>query len=419
MKHAPIKVMALLLALAFFLVPPARARIKLASLPVREKVEIQLDNGSYTLVEEERIVPLLASSPEAGNNQVDFSWSNAYIDKDSIQFRPLAIREGDKFRPIKKVKVDGGETDEVAVISSSYPPGENALFWEVYSHKACAVKVRVSYIISNLSRSFSYRAIADKDETKLTLKNYIKITNYSGEEYGEAIVWAGFGDAYDKVVGQEEEIQILLRKFEETPIKKTYTYDWYVNGPLSDDKPFASKVLMHYVLTNAKDNKLGEYPLPPGKVRIFIEDGRGGEAFLGEDMAKLTPLDSEMKIYLGEARDVVCTRTIESNERHKVKGNLHDQEIIVKYEIENFKDKPARLGILERLNDVAREYSGSAPGDVEWEKGKKTSREIDFDMKEGGSTPTLFVDLPARPKGKDKVEKTVVKFHFTLKNLWN
>ncbi len=42
------------------------ARIKLAALPVRERVELQLDNGQYTLVEEERIVPLLKSSAETG-----------------------------------------------------------------------------------------------------------------------------------------------------------------------------------------------------------------------------------------------------------------------------------------------------------------------------------------------------------------
>ena len=35
----------------------ALARVKLITLPVRERVEIQLDNASATLVEEERVVP--------------------------------------------------------------------------------------------------------------------------------------------------------------------------------------------------------------------------------------------------------------------------------------------------------------------------------------------------------------------------
>ena len=40
----------------------ALARIKLITLPVRERVEIQLDNPNATLVEEERIVPLVSGS---------------------------------------------------------------------------------------------------------------------------------------------------------------------------------------------------------------------------------------------------------------------------------------------------------------------------------------------------------------------
>ena len=46
----------------------ALARVKLITLPVRERVEIQLDNAAATLVEEERVVPLVK-----GENQVDFS----------------------------------------------------------------------------------------------------------------------------------------------------------------------------------------------------------------------------------------------------------------------------------------------------------------------------------------------------------
>ena len=85
----------------------ALGRVKLSALPKRERVEIQLDNGRYTLVEEERIVPLLKSGKR--NNMIDFSWSNTAIDKDSILFRPVAIRQGGKFRPIKHVRLPGGE----------------------------------------------------------------------------------------------------------------------------------------------------------------------------------------------------------------------------------------------------------------------------------------------------------------------
>lgn len=408
--------------LAAITAPPLHARIKLAALPPRERVEIQLDNDRYTLVEEERIVPLLKSSPESGNNMIDFSWSNTQIDKDSIQFRPIGIKEGDGFRPIRKVKAgeNAPEVDEVSVINVAYPPNENALVWEIYAAEACSVKVRVSYLISNLTRSFNYRAVANKKEDRLVLRKYIQLCNYSGEEFGPAGVWAGFGPNFLKPVGRQEEIKMLMHKFDEVPIEKTFTFDWYAHGALNPDKPFASKVLMRYRLLNDREHGLGEFPLQPGKVRIFIDDGRGGEAFLGEDWAALTPLDGEMKLYLGEAQDIVCTRTIELNERHNVRGNLYDQEIIVKYEIENFKDQPCTLRIIEQLNRLGQAYFGDTHGDVEWELGRQTSEGIEFDYELGGAAPVLKIKLDPRPEDKNKkVEKKVVRCHVTLKNLWN
>ncbi len=401
----------ILLALLALAAPEAHARIKLATLPERERVEIQLDNGRFTLVEEERIVPLLKAT-----NRIDFAWSNTKIDKNSIQFRPIAIRRDGKFVPIREI---GGQA-EVSVINVSYPPSENAVVWEIHAREACAVQVRVSYLVANLTRSFAYRALANKNETHLLLKKYIQLRNYSGEDFGTAGVWAGFGPKFRKRVEQKTDIKMLLDRFKSVPIKKTFRFDWYAHGRLNPDKPFASRVLMQYVLLNSEKRGLGKFPLQPGKVRIFIQDGRGGEVFLGEDWAALTPLDGEMKLFLGDARDVVCSRTVKKNLRHRVRGNLFDQEMLLKYEVENFKDKPVTLDILEQLNRLAREYGAAPHGDIEWELGPETSKEIRITYPEGGARPVLHVNLPARPKDSDqKVEKQTFLFHITLKNIWN
>src|SRR5258707_14786912 len=123
----------------------AQARIKLITLPVRERVEIQLDNPNATLVEEERIVPLVK-----GENQVDFSWANTQINPDTIVFRVIAPAEEKKL--------------EVKVVSVSYPPNEAALVWTVGSSDSGSARVRISYLLGNLNKSFTYRAVASHDE---------------------------------------------------------------------------------------------------------------------------------------------------------------------------------------------------------------------------------------------------------------
>ena len=393
----------------------ADARIKLATQPTRERVEIQLENGRYTLVEEERIVPLLRSK-DGRNNFIDFAWANTRIDKDSIQFRPIAIRTDDGERGIAAVE----GKPEVQVVNVAYPPNENALVWEVYAKEACAVRVRVSYLIANLTRTFAYRALANPEETELLLKQYLQVRNYSGEDFGSAAgVYAGFGPRFLKRIGQQQDIKMLLARFHRVPIEKTFSFDWYAHGRLNPDKPYASRILMHYVLTNDEENGLGRFPLQPGKARIFIQDGSGGEAFLGEDWARLTPLDDRMKLYLGEARDIVCTRTIQDNKRHKVQGNLFNQEIWLKYEIENFRDKPAQLDIREQLNRLAAQYGRRPHGDVEWALGKDTTPGLEIDREQGAALPTFRVALPARPKDPNApVEKTTVILHLQLRNLW-
>ena len=128
----------------------AHARVKLITLPVRERVEIQLDNPNATLVEEERIVPLVQ-----GENQVDFSWANTQINPNTIVFRVVGPA--------------GGEELDVKVLSVSYPPNEAALVWTVNASKSGSARVRISYLLGNLTKSFNYRAVASHEEKTLDL----------------------------------------------------------------------------------------------------------------------------------------------------------------------------------------------------------------------------------------------------------
>ncbi|GJM27317.1 MAG: hypothetical protein DHS20C16_37320 [Phycisphaerae bacterium] len=373
---------------------PCEASIKLITLPPRERVEIQLDNANATLVEEERIVPLAE-----GINDVVFAWANASINKDSIQLRCLT------------------DPESIRVLSVSYTPGENALTWQVSSPSAGSARVRISYVIGQLDKSYAYRAVASFDEKMLTLWQYVQLQNRANEAFGVAGMWAGVGERFERPIGINETKQLLFAKFQDVPIRKIYTASLSEYGYLDSGKR-QLRIPMHYVLKNDEANGLGAFPLMFGKARIFKDDGRGGVAFLGEDWAPFTPRDDELKLYLGVAKDIVVKRTIDRRDQKRVLGNLYEYDVVLKYEIENFKDQPVVLDISESMRALRREIIGDKARDVEWELVEDGSLTDKLDKSKSTADVAVFhVSLPARG-ADDKAVKQTHTLHVRIKNEW-
>ena len=372
----------------------------LITLPPRERVEVQLDNATATLVEEERIVPLVK-----GENQVDFSWANTQIDPNTIVFRVVA--------PV------GDKALDVKVLSVSYPPNEAALVWSVGSSDSGSARVRISYVLGNLNKSFNYRAVASHDETTLNLAQYMRLQNLANEEFGKSEMWAGFGKEFLKPIGLNETKEMLVSRSLKVPVRKTYTASIAEFGYL-DQPQNKLRIPMHYVIKNSKKDDLGTSPLPDGKVRIFIEgtDKEKATTFLGEDWGKFTPIDDEMRLYLGVAQDIVVKRTIDKNENQRIVGNLSNQNIVVKYEIENFKDQAVTLDIVENVRHIRNEVRGDTGRDVQWELCKETTLPGDPDKEQSTFDKVVFhVKLPARA-ADGKAEKLTQKLNVLIKNEW-
>jgi hypothetical protein len=390
------------IALTLSISSAALARVKLITLPVRERVEIQLDNPGATLVEEERIVPLVK-----GENQVDFSWANTQIDPNTIVFRVVG--------PAGESKLDA------KVLSVSYPPNEASLVWAVAATDSGSARVRISYLLGNLNRAFNYRAVASHDERTLDLSQYMRLQNLANEEFRDTGVWAGFGPHFEKAVGLNETKEVLVEKYPAVPIRKTYTcnpaeFDYIDRGQNK------LRVPMHYMLKNDAAHNLGKATLQYGKVRIFIDgagkNAKASTAFLGEDWGKFTPKDDEMRLYLGVAQDVLVKRTIDRNERHHVTGNLFKYDVVLKYEIENFKREPVTLDVVENLRAVRNEIRPDTGREVDWELGSGTTFSGGPDKERSDSEKLVFhAPLPAAD-ADGKATKVVHELHLIIKNEW-
>jgi hypothetical protein len=365
----------------------AQARIKLVALPERAATVIRLDNPAATLIEEERVLTL-----QQGLNKVDFSWKGVQIDEDSIRLQIL------------------DHPDNVNLLSVSYPPGEAALVWEISSGGDYAETVRISYLLRNIARLITYKAIADKAETKVDLKSYLVLRNFSGEDFEKARVLLDYGEAFEQGIDHEETKRMLFLKAPEVPIRKIWTFDaarlpW-------DPEQLENRnvgIPVSYRIVNDAESKLGQFAMWGGKARIFQEDGHGSTIFLGEDVAPLVPVGEKMELYIGDSRDIVVTQRKMRDSRINLRKNnsqrvvLYDTDEIITAKIENFKDGPAVLTMIQHI-----------PG--QWDMAACTldGRRLSLDSgyrKKDANTLEFEIELPARTADGPAVKELTMHYH--------
>jgi len=333
----------------------AFGRIKLVALPERGATVIRLDNPQATLIEEERVLTL-----QKGLNQVDFSWKGVSIDSDSIRLRVL------------------DHPDQVTLLSVSYPPNEAALVWDISSSGDYAETVRISYLLSNIDRLITYKAIADK-----------------------ARVLLDYGEAFEQGIDHEETKQMLFLKADKVPITKIWKFD-AATLPWDPEKLDNQNVgiPVSYRIVNDTKSGLGKFSLWGGKARLFQDDGRESTIFLGEDRSALVPVGEKMELYIGDSRDIVVTQRKMREDRvitHKNKRGdpvLYDtnEEIVAK--IENFKDGPAVLTMIQHI-----------PGQWDME-----TCNMEYKKKDA-STLEFEINLPARTEDGPAVKELKMYYH--------
>ena len=356
---------------------PAAARTKLVALPERETTVVRLDNPTATLVEEERVLAL-----EAGENQVDFSWQGVRIDADSIRLAVLDRSAG------------------VQLLAVAYPPGEEALVWTLQAQRAGEVKVRISYLLAALDRLVTYQAVTDSEESHLDLQAFLVLRNFSGEDFAAAGFQLGQGSAATLPLAHEETRRQALFSAKGVPVVKTFTWDSVAQPWDPKRDGLTVGIPVHYRVANTAAANLGQAPLWGGKVRVFQVDGHGGTIYLGEDQGEFTPVGEDLKLYVGDSRDVAVTQ-------HKVREEvvnprpsralmvLHDTEEELAATVENFKERAVTLDLVEHI-------------DGEWEV-----REVSHPY-ERYDAGTLIVHVPLAAGATEQV-----KIHYQRRNVRN
>jgi hypothetical protein len=233
------------------------------------------------------------------------------------------------------------------------------LVWSVDADRAGAQKAELSYLTNGIAWHAEYVAVVNADDTNTGLAGWVSVDNQSGATYPDAKLQLIAGDV-NRVqpsrppqpalmmegarakgdAGFEEEAffeyhlytlprattirdreskQIALFPPAETPVVKLYEYK-----PWTDEK----KVRIVLQFENREDRGLG-MPLPKGKVRTYKRDSKGGQQFIGEDWIDHTPKDEKVRLFLGNAFDIVAERTVK--DQNRISDRAWEQSIEVKF----------------------------------------------------------------------------------------
>src|SRR5690606_19354294 len=95
-------------------------------------------------------------------------------------------------------------------------------------------------------------------------------------------------------VKNNQQKQIGLLNAAGVPMKKLMIFDGLSGGDVRVEMEF----------TNDEQSKMG-MPLPAGIVRVYKEDSEGAAQFVGENRIEHTPREEDVRLYIGNAFDIV------------------------------------------------------------------------------------------------------------------
>lgn len=306
-----------------------------------------------------------------------------------------------------------------------------ALLWKIDSDKAGTHKAEISYQTQGMNWKCDYVAVANADDDACDLTSWVTLDNKSGASYKNAALKLMAGDVH-KVqpqvaprammfkgammataaaapqfqeqsfaeyhlyslagktdVNNNETKQLTLFNAANVPVKKLYVFDstpaYGIYGIRGGGDP-SKKINVKLELSNSKENNLG-MPMPKGKVRVYKRDLDGAMQFVGEDLIDHTPKDEKVRIYIGDAFDLVGERKQTSYQQPSNRIQKQSFEISLR----NHKEKEVTITCIEHAYGDWKVTSSSQPFT------KKDSHTFEFQVKvPGNSEAKVTYDLEIR-----------------------
>ena len=271
-----------------------------------------------------------------------------------------------------------------------------SLLWRLNSERGGEQRVEASYMTNGISWKADYVAVVNEDETQVDVTGWVTVNNQSGAMYPNAGLQLIAGDVrrvqdygrrndYEMAnmvmaqsraaaappeqeaffeyhlytfpnpttIQENETKQLELLSADEVGVERRLIFDgagtycpFYrprrPGAPGSTGEEMSAAVVLE--MENSEANNMG-MPLPAGTVRVYKADRRGNLQVLGEDRITHTPRNETVRLYIGDAFDVVGTRRQMTDRRI----NDRTREFTIEVEVRNRKEVPATVDVVERV----------------------------------------------------------------------
>ena len=270
-----------------------------------------------------------------------------------------------------------------------------SLLWQLLVDDGGEHETEISYIANQLNWVADFVAIVNDEETAVDLTGWVTLDNRTGATYANAQLQLMAGDvrrveeqneyrdeelyyAMDAVaeapapqfeeesffeyhlytlegrttLQSNETKQMTLLTAADAGVERKLVFDsrrmGYFNynpQPGTGTSTQDIKAAIMVELENSEENNMG-MPLPKGKVRMYKEDPRGNLQFIGEDLIDHTPKNETIRLYIGEAFDVVAER--KRTDYKRISTHVHEEEYEIN--VRNHKDEAASVVVTEHMS---------------------------------------------------------------------
>jgi hypothetical protein len=270
------------------------------------------------------------------------------------------------------------------------------LVWRVNADKAGPQDLELTYLTGGINWQADYVLLLAPDEHSLDLDGWVTLTNTSGASYREAqlkliagdlqrLAQAGLSarDLALEAAPQPTATSVEQRQFFEyhlyeiarpVTIKdnetkqvefvsasgveagKFFVYDglqcrsnpWYCqfSGYAQSDPSYGVASNPKVMVMVEFDSEDVDADLPAGRVRVYKQDTDGAALLVGEDSIDHTPKGEHVRLYVGDAFDIVGER-LQTDFRRPSQNSLEEG---FKITLRNHKDEAVEVRVVEHLS---------------------------------------------------------------------